>query len=157
MKRSVASCFMCRSGVDNKKLNCDVTVLRRRHNSVLAAWELADVWFPPAQRPHLASSQHIGSGFRERTQIVYVRYRSHRHTTSVAQQDGAPTGSTWTGGGKRRQARPLLGFGKLYTCTPGRSQAVFHHRGQRVCPNTVTSELPSSRTAAGGSSGLSST
>ena len=29
--------------------------------------------------------------------------RSHRHTTSVAQQDGQRTDSTWTGGGKRRQ------------------------------------------------------
>ena len=28
----------------------------------------------------------------------------HRHTTSVAQQDGLSTESTWTGCGKRRQA-----------------------------------------------------
>jgi hypothetical protein len=32
-----------------------------------------------------------------------VRSRSHRLTSSIAQQDGPSTDSTWTDGGKRRQ------------------------------------------------------
>ncbi len=32
-----------------------------------------------------------------------MRYRSFRHTTSVAQQDGLATDRTWTDDGKRRQ------------------------------------------------------
>jgi hypothetical protein len=32
-----------------------------------------------------------------------MRYRSRRHTTSVAQQDGTSTGSTWTGDGERQE------------------------------------------------------
>jgi hypothetical protein len=32
-----------------------------------------------------------------------MSYRSHRHTTSVAQQDGPSTESTWTDDGKKRQ------------------------------------------------------
>jgi hypothetical protein len=30
------------------------------------------------------------------------------------------TGSTWTEDGKKRQAGPLVGLRRLYTCTPGR-------------------------------------
>jgi hypothetical protein len=36
MKRSVASCFMSRSSVDNKKLSCAVTVLRWGHYALHA-------------------------------------------------------------------------------------------------------------------------
>src|SRR5258708_32570489 len=50
MKRSVAFFFMSRSSVDNKTRSCAVTVLRRRHDDVLAARELAD-----ARGPHLHS------------------------------------------------------------------------------------------------------
>ena len=32
-----------------------------------------------------------------------MRNRSHRHTISVAQQDGTQTDSNWTGDGKRQQ------------------------------------------------------
>jgi len=32
-----------------------------------------------------------------------MRYKSHRHTTSVARRDGTATGSTWIVGGKRQE------------------------------------------------------
>jgi len=42
MKRSVASCFMFISSMDSKNPNCQLLFLRRRHDNVLAARELAD-------------------------------------------------------------------------------------------------------------------
>jgi hypothetical protein len=63
MKRSVASCSMSKSNVDNKNLSCAVLVVHRRHCAL----------------------------------------KSHRHTTSVAQEVGSSTGRTWRGGGKRQE------------------------------------------------------
>ncbi len=83
-----------------------------------------------------------------------MRCWSHRRTTSVAQEGGTTTGSTWTGDGRRRQAGPLVGLRRLYTCTLGRSGMISWHPEQQVCSPAVTSEPFSSWTAAGASSGL---
>ncbi len=86
-----------------------------------------------------------------------MRYRSHRHLTSVAQQDSAPTDSTWTGGWEKTASKATSGFAQNLHLRSRQKPGSFHHHGQRVCPDTVTSELSSSWTAAGGSNGLSST
>ena len=52
-----------------------------------------------------------------------------RHRNSVAEEGGRNLGRTWTKDGKRRQAGPLEGLQRLYTCPPGRSAVVSHPRG----------------------------
>jgi hypothetical protein len=41
-------------------------------------------------------------------------------------------GRTWMEDGKRRQAGPLVGLHRLYTCPPGRSAVVSHLRDSCV-------------------------
>ena len=76
-----------------------------------------------------------------------VNCRSHRHTTSVAQESGTTTGGTWTGDGKSRQAAPMVGLRRRNACTPDRSGLDSHRPEQHVCPHTVTREPSSSWTA----------
>src|SRR5258708_26500202 len=49
-----------------------------------------------------------------------------RYSKSVAEAGGMNTGSTWTEDGKRRQAGPLVGLRRLYTCTSGGIVVVSH-------------------------------
>ena len=51
-----------------------------------------------------------------------------RHRNSVAEEGGRNMDRIWTEDGKRRQAGPLVGLHRLYTCPPGRSAVVSHPR-----------------------------
>ena len=53
-----------------------------------------------------AVSAGAGKGRRWTT----VRSWSYQHTTSIAQEGGTTTGSTWTWNGERRQAGPIMEF-----------------------------------------------
>src|SRR6266699_236036 len=71
-KRSVASCFMCRSRVDGKKRTGQVLFLRPRHDDVLKAERAGRcTWSPPAPRPFLASSPSRVCRFRGGRQRVH--------------------------------------------------------------------------------------
>src|SRR6266566_262846 len=138
-KRSAASCFMSRSSVDGKKRNGTVLFLRPRHDDVLAARELADT-----RGPHkpidlslpLPCAVSAGAGKGRRWSVM--RCWSPRHTTSVADEGGATTASTWTEGGKRLEAGSIVGWPRLSTCTPGRSGVVSPRPRHHMCPHLVT-------------------
>src|SRR2546421_1414858 len=94
--------------------------------------------------PCLFPAESAGAGKGRRWSPV--RCWSHRHTTSIAQEGGPTTGSTWTRDGRRRQVGPIVGLPRHNTCTPGRSGVGSHRRRPHGCPHPVTCEPFSSWT-----------
>jgi hypothetical protein len=104
--------------VDSKRPNCAVTALRRRHDAVLAARELAAESGPhlsvDLSLPFLASPLHkVSADAGKGCCWSAIRYWSHHHNISLAEAGGTATGGTWTKDGERRQAEPIVEFGQV--------------------------------------------
>ncbi len=133
-KPPVASYFMCRSRVDSQKRHgtgpAPPTEARCRPES-RESWRMRVAPTSPSTFPCLplpcAESAGTGKGGRWST----VRCWSPRHTTSLAELRGPTAGSTWTRDGRRRQAGPIVGWPRHFTCTPGRSGGGSHRRNKR--------------------------
>jgi hypothetical protein len=108
MKRFVASCFVSRSSVDNKKPKYGALVpppkARERPGSKSACGRR--VLPTCTHQPFLASCLHSGSRCGEGTQMIRCMLLVSSAHKRVTQEGGTTTGGTWTGDGKRWQVGP---------------------------------------------------